>query len=220
MLKIQEIVDDAKCYEQVSALRWPEEVTCPHCALRKIKKRGFHSRQAARQRYRCRTCQTDFDDLSQTPLAGHHQPLKMWLLCLYFMGLNLSNRQIAQELELNQADVQQMTNALRAFVYNAEGTHIQSTVGGVTTVYIAGFYEFIENGATDKVTKYDEGNAVRCSGYGVDDGVFTVRCSLGLPQASVRVLSSRQTGLAPHSEFSCGSGVGRVFVVHQRLPAL
>jgi hypothetical protein len=27
-------------------------------------------------------------------LAGHHQPLRVWVLCLYFMGLNLSNRQI------------------------------------------------------------------------------------------------------------------------------
>ena len=34
-------------------------------------------------------------------LAGHHQPLRVWVLCLYFMGLNLSNRQIAAELGLN-----------------------------------------------------------------------------------------------------------------------
>jgi len=118
MIKIQEIVDDAKCYEQVRALRWPEQVRCPHCGSHKIKKRGFHSNQAGRQRYRCRQCQKAFDDLSQTPLAGHHQPLKVWLLCLYFMGLNLSNRQIAQELELNQADVQQMTTDLRQMIYD------------------------------------------------------------------------------------------------------
>jgi len=36
---------------------------------------------------------------------------------LYFMGLNLSYRQIAQELELNQADVQEMTSELRQMVY-------------------------------------------------------------------------------------------------------
>ena len=24
-------------------------------------------------------------------LAGHYQPLRVWVLCLYFMGLNLSN---------------------------------------------------------------------------------------------------------------------------------
>jgi hypothetical protein len=35
------------------------------------------------------------------------------VLCLYFMGLNLSNRQIAQELDLNEGDVQTMTAQLR-----------------------------------------------------------------------------------------------------------
>lgn len=58
------------------------------------------------------------------------------------------------------------------FVYDADGNRIKSTVGGVTTVYIAGVFEFIENGTTDKITKYYEGNAMRRSGYGVDDGVF------------------------------------------------
>ena len=46
-------------------------------------------------------------------LAGHHQPLRVWVLCLYLMGLNLSNRQIAQELDLGEAGVQAMTEQLR-----------------------------------------------------------------------------------------------------------
>jgi hypothetical protein len=47
--------------------------------------------------------------LTDTIFAGHHQPLRIWVLCLYFMGLNLSNAQIAKELDLNKADVHQMT---------------------------------------------------------------------------------------------------------------
>jgi len=35
------------------------------------------------------------------------------VLCLYLMGLNLSNRQIARELDLCVSDVQAMTEALR-----------------------------------------------------------------------------------------------------------
>ena len=46
-------------------------------------------------------------------LAGHHQPLRIWVLCLYFMGLNLSNRQIAAELGLGTSDVQFMTEQVR-----------------------------------------------------------------------------------------------------------
>ena len=29
----------------------------------------------------------------------------VWILCLYFMGLNLSNDQIAHELDVNRGDV-------------------------------------------------------------------------------------------------------------------
>src|SRR6187397_1907570 len=47
------------------------------------------------------------------PWAGRHRPLRVWVLCLYLMGLNLSNRQIAQELGLSQPDVQLMTEQLR-----------------------------------------------------------------------------------------------------------
>ncbi len=55
-----------------------------------------------------------FDDLTGTVLAGHHQPLRVWVLCLYFMGLKLSNRQIAAELGLSGSDVQVMTELLRS----------------------------------------------------------------------------------------------------------
>ena len=69
--------------------------------------------QPQRQRYRCTGCGSRFDDLTGTVLTGHHQPLRVWVLCLYFMGLNLSNRQIAKELDLSASDVQAMTECLR-----------------------------------------------------------------------------------------------------------
>ncbi len=54
-----------------------------------------------------------FDDLTDTVFEGHHQPLEVWILCLYLMGLNLSNQQIGRELGLNKDDVQTMTQQLR-----------------------------------------------------------------------------------------------------------
>ena len=71
------------------------------------------SNEPASQRYECNACEKRFDDLTGTIFAGHHQPLKVWILCLYFMGLNLSNEQIAKELELDRSDVHQMTTQLR-----------------------------------------------------------------------------------------------------------
>jgi transposase-like protein len=113
MLHIHHLIDDPKCYEEVRRLRWPYGVRCPHCESNKIAKRGRHHRHQACRRYRCKKCGKQFDDLTETIFAGHHQPLRVWLMCLYLMGLNLSNRQIAHELDLNDGEVQEMASLLR-----------------------------------------------------------------------------------------------------------
>ena len=113
VLNIQNLIDDAKCFETVRELRWQGGVTCPDCGGRNVTKQGHDDTQSQRQRYQCQGCRKRFDDLTGTIFAGHHQPLRTWILCLYFMGLNLSNQQIAQELDLNKDDVQKMTKQLR-----------------------------------------------------------------------------------------------------------
>ena len=97
----------------VRELRWSEGVRCPHCDAAEVTKQGWDTTQPARQKYRCKGCERYFDELTGTVFAGHHQPLRVWMLCLYFMGLNLSNQQIAQERGLNKDDVQAMTSQLR-----------------------------------------------------------------------------------------------------------
>jgi transposase-like protein len=114
LLNISALIDDAKCFSLVRQQRWPEGVRCPGCGGASVVRDGCDERQAHRQRYRCKACTGRFDDLTGTVLAGHHQPLRVWVLCLYFMGLNLSNRQIAQELGLDGPDVQAMTEQLRS----------------------------------------------------------------------------------------------------------
>ena len=114
LVNLSALVDDAKCFALVRQQRWPEGVRCPACGSGSVVRDGFDEIQAHRQRYRCKACVGRFDDLTGTVLAGHHQPLRVWVLCLYFMGLNLSNRQIAQELGLNGSDVQTMTEQLRS----------------------------------------------------------------------------------------------------------
>src|SRR5215208_2715205 len=88
LVNLSSLIDDAKCYELVRQHRWPGGVRCVGCGGR-------------------------FDDLTGTVLAGHHRPLRVWVLCLYLMGLNLSNRQIARELDVGVSDAQAMTEALR-----------------------------------------------------------------------------------------------------------
>ena len=113
LVNLSSLIDDPKCYELVRQHRWPEGVRCPSCGSAAVARYGRDDTQPDRQRYRCKVCGSRFDDLTGTVLAGHHQPLRVWVLCLYLMGLNLSNRQIAQELDLSQSDVQRMTELLR-----------------------------------------------------------------------------------------------------------
>jgi len=90
-------------------------------------------------RYLCKPCARRFDDLTDTILAGHHQPLRVWILCLYLMGLNLSQRQIAQELDLNKDDVHQMTRQLReGIVQKRPAVQLSGTVECDEVYVVAG----------------------------------------------------------------------------------
>ena len=92
--------------------RWLEGVIYPHCDSSAIS-----HRHAGKNRSQCKNCHRRFDDLSLSVFSGHHQPLKVWVHCLYLMSLNISNLQIAK-LGLHQGDVQKMTEQLRQTVHN------------------------------------------------------------------------------------------------------
>src|SRR3954465_4648547 len=93
-------------------------------------------RNGTRQRYRCAGCGARFDDLTGTVLAGHHRPLRVWVSCLYLMGLNLSNRQIARELDLSQPDVQLMAEQLRHGLVAKLPAGVPGGGGGVEEAHV------------------------------------------------------------------------------------
>jgi hypothetical protein len=89
-VNIKNLIDDVQCYQTVCELRWPDGIACLSCESTQVIKRGFDDTEPALNAMSVPTA-TRFDDLTDTIFAGHHQPLKVWILCLYFMGLNLSN---------------------------------------------------------------------------------------------------------------------------------
>src|SRR3982750_3515480 len=113
LVNLSGLLDDAKCFALVRQRRWPEGVRCPGCGSGAVIRDGRDDAQPDRQRYRCKACAGRFAALPGPAWAGRPQPLRVWVLCLYFMGLNLSNRQIALELGLSPSDVQAMTEQLR-----------------------------------------------------------------------------------------------------------
>jgi transposase-like protein len=112
-VNIKNLIDDVQCYQTGRELRWPDGIACPSCESTQVIKRGFDDTEPARQRYECTDCHKRFADLTDTIFAGHHQSLKVWILCLSFRGLNLSHEQIANELDVERSDVQPMTTQLR-----------------------------------------------------------------------------------------------------------
>jgi transposase-like protein len=71
-------------------MRWPDGVLCPGCGSAQVTKECHYDTQPEWEQYQCHGCGKGFDDLTDTNVAGHHQPLRIWALCLYCMGLNLS----------------------------------------------------------------------------------------------------------------------------------
>ncbi len=136
MVNIRDLIDDAKCFETVRALRWPDGVSCPHCSSATVIKDGKDDTQPQRQRYLCQGCRKRFDDLTGTIFAGHHQPLRTWVICLYLMGLNLSSRQIAKELDLDRRDAQAMVEQLRQGVVDRRPAVVLSGEVECDEVYV------------------------------------------------------------------------------------
>jgi transposase-like protein len=136
LVNLSALLDEAKCFDLVRNHRWPQGVRCPGCGSAAAIRNGHDETQLHRQRYLCKACRGRFDDLTDTVLAGHHPPLRVWVLCLYLMGLNLSNRQIAEELGLNDSDVQAMTEHLRnGLVARTQAAKLQGEVE-IDEVYV------------------------------------------------------------------------------------
>ncbi len=149
LVNLSGLMDDAKCFAFVRQCRWPEGVRCPACDSGAVVRDGCDDTQPCRQRYRCKACAGRFDDLTGTVLAGHHQPLRVWVLCLYFMGLNLSNRQIAGELGLAVSDMQAMTEQLRSgLIAKASPVQLEGEVE-IDEVYVVAGHK----GQPDEVAK-------------------------------------------------------------------
>jgi transposase-like protein len=55
MVNIQNLFDDAKCFQTLRDMRWPDGVVCPSCGSTSVVKNGRDDSQPDRQRYTIRT---------------------------------------------------------------------------------------------------------------------------------------------------------------------
>ena len=112
-INLLKLMGDEACYHLLRELRWEDGVRCPNCQSLDVIKDGKNQNHPHRQNYICHGCQKHFDDLTNTVFSGSKLSLKVWILCLYLMGLNLSNSQISKELDISLKTAQSMTRKLR-----------------------------------------------------------------------------------------------------------
>jgi transposase-like protein len=113
MINIANIIDPQKCYEEIRKVRWKDGVICLNCESNEVKKSGFNFQNKHQQHYKCKVCKKKFDDLTETVFSKHNLSAPKMVIFLYFLGLNLSNNQIAKELNLKQSTAQNIATTLR-----------------------------------------------------------------------------------------------------------
>lgn len=117
MLKITEVMSEEECYKKLRGLKYPDDnIVCPRCSSNDCKLTKKSTPSDPNQHYSCNQCKRHFNDLTDTIFQSSNLPLKSWMCCLYLMGLNISNRQISQELGVSEKTAQNMTNKLRTEV--------------------------------------------------------------------------------------------------------
>jgi transposase-like protein len=112
-IQLHKILDVAKCYEILRFVRWNKQVICTKCKSFEVIKNGKDPIDIEIQHYKCKSCGTYFDDLTDTIFSGSHFGIHQWITVLYLMNLNVSNLQISKELEISEDSVAKMCAIIR-----------------------------------------------------------------------------------------------------------
>jgi transposase-like protein len=112
-IQLHKILNVSVCWDILRSVRWENGVVCPTCSSSTIVKNGKDPIHKDNQHYHCKGCNKYFDDLSDTIFSGSQQPLHHWITVLYLMNLNVSNLQIAQELDISEDTSQAMCSIIR-----------------------------------------------------------------------------------------------------------
>jgi transposase-like protein len=113
LIQLHKILDVSQCYDILRTTRWSEGVICTTCESKEVVKNGKDPVQKECQHYKCKSCGTFFDDVTDTIFSGSHQGIHRWITVLYLMNLNVSMRQIASELDVSEETAQSMCATIR-----------------------------------------------------------------------------------------------------------
>lgn len=112
--QIQQNLGPGETHETVRQERWPEDIDCPNCHSKQLKRLPPLANQSSHNhRYQCLSCDTIFNDDSGTPMEAGIPPINVWMQCWYLMGCTDSIVYIAQKLGLDLSVVEMMVDRLQ-----------------------------------------------------------------------------------------------------------
>jgi transposase-like protein len=126
------IPDEAAARNYLESARWPQGITCIHCAHNEVWKiRGG-------KLYTCKGCRKQFTIRTGTVMEDSHIPLQKWVFAMYLMTVSrksISSVQLAKQLGITQKSAWHMGHRIR------EGHKSNGTLSGTVEAdetYIGG----------------------------------------------------------------------------------
>lgn len=163
--------DEAKAYEVLEELRWPDGPVCPHCGNKKAyflqpkdkagRRTGPGAKRSVRRVWKCAKCRRQFSVLTNTIFHGTKVPLCDWLTVMVLMASaknGISAREVERQLGVTPETAWFMLHRLREAMRRE--SVLSDPMSGVIVAdetYIGGDPENRHNwhpgksGATDKI---------------------------------------------------------------------
>lgn len=134
MVLMDAFESDEKCRAYLTALRWPNGVTCLRCESPRI------SYISTRRQFDCDACGYQFSVTAGTIFHDSHLPLPKWLAAVYLMSESrkgISANQLKRTLETSYKTAWYLCHRIRAAVKDADEAMLAGTVE-VDETYVGG----------------------------------------------------------------------------------
>lgn len=131
---IERYRSEEKCRTYLEELRWPDQVTCPHCGSKSI------SQIHQRSQYHCNSCRYQFSVTSGTALHNSHLPLWKWFATAYLMiesENGISANQVKRTVGISYKTAWYLCHRIRAAVSEARFEKLSKIVE-VDKTYVGG----------------------------------------------------------------------------------
>lgn len=131
--------DDERAINVFKCIRWPDGVFCPECNSDDIYKKG---KRSEKQRYRCNSCEINFNDFTGTPFHNREIPMSKIFYILFNVYKHEKMDDIANELGISRQTVNSIALDFKDFFKDEKSIIIDDTSENKTKHNSAKIFNF------------------------------------------------------------------------------